>query len=90
MEQNMELLEKILDKENLNEAYKHVKANKGAPGVDGVTVDEAYENITQNKEKWLHQIRKRTYKPQPVRRVQIQQHQQVQHLKQHMDLIQML
>ena len=67
----MELLEKILDKENFNEAYKHVKANKGAPGVDGVTVDEAYENITQNKEKWLHQIRKRTYKPQPVRRVQI-------------------
>ena len=62
----MELLEKILDKENLNEAYKHVKANKGAPGVDGVTVDEAYENIRQNKEKWLHQIRKRTYKPQPV------------------------
>ena len=67
----MELLEKILDKENLNKAYKHVKANKGAPGVDGVTVDEAYENIIQNKEKWLHQIRKRTYKPQPVRRVQI-------------------
>lgn len=67
----MELLEKILEKENLNKAYKHVKANKGAPGVDGVTVDEAYESITQNKEKWLHQIRKRTYKPQPVRRVQI-------------------
>lgn len=67
----MELLEQILDKENLNKAYKHVKANKGAPGVDGVTVDEAYENIIQNKEKWIHQIRKRTYKPQPVRRVQI-------------------
>ena len=60
----MELLEKILEKENLNKAYKHVKANKGAPGVDGVTVDEAYESITQSKEKWLHQIRKRTYKPQ--------------------------
>ena len=67
----MELLEKILEKENLNKAYKHVKANKGAPGVDGVTVDEAYEKIRQNKEKWLRQIRKRTYKPQPVRRVQI-------------------
>ncbi len=67
----MELLEKILDKENLNEAYKHVEANKGALGVDGVTVDEAYENIAQNKEERLHQIRKRTYKPQPVRRVQI-------------------
>lgn len=67
----MELLEKILDKENLNKAYKHVKANKGAPGVDGVTVNEAYDNIVQNKEKWLYQMRKRTYKPQPVRRVQI-------------------
>ena len=67
----MELLEKILEKENLNKAYKHVKANKGAPGVDGVTVDEAYDSITQNKGKWLNQIRKRTYKPQPVRRVQI-------------------
>lgn len=67
----MELLEKILEKENLNKAYKHVKANKGAPGVDGVTVEEAYESITQNKKIWLHQIRKRTYKPQPVRRVQI-------------------
>ena len=67
----MELLEKILDKENLNKAYKHVKANKGAPGVDGVTVDEVYDSIVQNKEKWLYQMRKRTYKPQPVRRVQI-------------------
>ena len=67
----MELLEKILEKENLNKAYKHVKANKGAPGVDGVTVDEAYDFIVQNKEKLLHQMRKRTYKPQPVRRVQI-------------------
>lgn len=67
----MELLEKILEKENLNESYKHVKANKGAPGVDGVTVDEAYDFIIQNKEKLLHQMRKRTYKPQPVRRVQI-------------------
>lgn len=67
----MELLEKILEKENLNKAYKHVKANKGAPGVDGVTVDEAFDFISQNKEKLIHQMRKRTYKPQPVRRVQI-------------------
>lgn len=67
----MELLEKILEKENLNKAYKHVKANKGASGVDGVTVDEAFDFITENKEKLLHQMRKRTYKPQPVRRVQI-------------------
>lgn len=37
-------------RENLNKAYKHVKSNKGAPGVDGITVDEAFELITQNKE----------------------------------------
>lgn len=67
----MELLEEILDRENLNKAYKHVKTNKGAPGVDGVTIDEAYNYIAQNKEKLLQQIRKRKYKPQPVRRVQI-------------------
>lgn len=57
----MELLEEILDRENLNKAYKHVKTNKGAPGVDGVTIDEAYNYIAQNKEKLLQQIRKRKY-----------------------------
>ena len=36
-----ELLEKILDKDNLNRAYKRVKANKGAPGIDGMTIEEA-------------------------------------------------
>lgn len=35
-----DLLEKILDRKNLNSAYRRVKANKGAPGVDGMTVDE--------------------------------------------------
>jgi hypothetical protein len=35
-----ELLEKILHKDNLNRAYKRVKANKGGPGIDGITVDE--------------------------------------------------
>ena len=36
------LLEAILDRDNLNRAYKRVKANKGAPGVDGMTVEEAF------------------------------------------------
>ena len=35
-----ELLEKILHKDNLNRAFKRVKASKGAPGIDGITVDE--------------------------------------------------
>ena len=36
-----DILSKILDKDNLNRAYKRVKANKGAPGVDGMTIEAA-------------------------------------------------
>ena len=67
----MELLEKILSKDNLNNAYKQVYKNKGASGVDGVTVDELSSYIKEHKEEILSLIRKRKYKPQPVRRVYI-------------------
>lgn len=67
----MELLEEILNPENLNKAYKKVYQNKGASGVDGVTVEEIADYIKDNKERIINQIRKRKYKPQPVRRVQI-------------------
>ena len=67
----MELLEEILNPENLNKAYKRVYQNKGASGVDGVTVEEIAEYIKDKKDIILNQIRKRKYKPQPVRRVQI-------------------
>ena len=43
----------------------------GVAGVDGITVHEVDEYIKENKEKLLNQIRKRKYKPQPVKRVQI-------------------
>ena len=67
----MELLEEILTKENLNKAYKKVYQNKGASGVDGITVYEIKEYIQSNGDEILKQIRNRKYKPQPVRRVQI-------------------
>lgn len=67
----MELLEKILSKQNLNLAYKQVYKNKGASGVDGVTVDELFSYIKKHKEEILWKIRNRKYKPQPVRRVYI-------------------
>ncbi len=67
----MELLEKVLSKDNLNNAYKQVYKNKGASGVDGVTVDELFSYIKEHKEEILYQIRNRKYKPQPVRRVYI-------------------
>ena len=67
----MELLEQILAKENLNKAYKKVYQNKGVAGVDGITVEEIAEYIKENKDRIAGKIRKRQYKPQPVKRVQI-------------------
>ena len=52
-----ELLEEILDKDNLNRAYKRVKANKGAPGVDGMTVDEAFSYIREHGHELRDRIR---------------------------------
>ena len=66
-----ELLEKILDRENLNRAYKRVKANKGAPGIDGMTVEDALVWLRIYREGLLESIRSGKYKPQPVRRKEI-------------------
>ena len=65
------LLEKILDEENINEAIKQVKANKGAPGVDGMKVEELENYFRENGEELFNKIRIRKYKPLPVRRVEI-------------------
>ena len=70
----MELLERVLSKDNMNLAYKQVYKNKGASGVDGVTIDELSAYIKEHKEKILWQIRNRKYKPLPVRRVLIYNH----------------
>ena len=67
----MELLDKILNQENLNKAYKKVVSNKGVAGVDGVTVDEVAKYIKEHKEEIINKIKERKYKPQPVKRVQI-------------------
>ena len=66
-----ELLEKILDRDNLNRAFKRVKANKGAAGVDGMTIDEAFIYLKENKKSLLERIYKGKYTPSPVRRVEI-------------------
>ena len=66
-----ELLEKILERENMYMAYKKVYANKGASGVDGVTLDELKDYIKENWKTIQEQVRSRTYKPQPVKGVEI-------------------
>lgn len=65
------LLDKILDRDNLNQAFKQVKKNKGAAGVDGMTVQELGGYMALNKEDIISQIRQRTYQPSPVLRVEI-------------------
>ena len=67
----MELFDVILSKENLNRAYKKVIANKGASGIDKVTVEELGKYIRENKEEIIKSLRNRTYFPKPVRRVYI-------------------
>ena len=68
---NMKLMEVILQDENLEEAIKRVKSNKGVAGVDKMTVDEIDEYFKSNKETIKKQILEKKYRPQPVRRVYI-------------------
>lgn len=67
----MELMEMILTKENLNQAYQKVVANKGASGIDEITVEELGGYIRENQESIINSLRNRTYFPKPVRRVYI-------------------
>ena len=66
-----DILGKILKKDNLNRAYKRVKANKGAPGVDGMTIEEAFPWLKEHSHELTERIRKGHYTPSPVRRVEI-------------------
>ena len=66
-----DILSKILDRDNMNRAYKRVKANKGAPGVDGMTIEEAFPWLKEHSHELTERIRKGHYTPSPVRRVEI-------------------
>ena len=65
------LLETILHKDNLNRAYKRVKANKGAAGIDGMTVEEALPYLREHQKELTDRILRGKYTPSPVRRVEI-------------------
>ena len=66
-----EMLEKILSDDNIENAYKRVYANKGAGGVDGVTINELEKYMKEHWQGIKEEIRERKYKPQPVLRVEI-------------------
>lgn len=66
-----QLLEEILSRDNMKLALKRVKANKGAGGVDGIDIKEIDAYLIENWAEIRDRIRRRKYKPQAVRRVEI-------------------
>ena len=65
------LMEEVLKRENLKEALKRVKANKGSAGVDGMTVQQLPRYLVKHWPEHRDQLLSGTYRPQPVRRVEI-------------------
>jgi RNA-directed DNA polymerase len=64
-------MEKVCERRNLEEALRRVRANKGAPGIDGQTVDELVAYLKQHWPTIREQLLSGVYKPQPVKRVEI-------------------
>jgi group II intron reverse transcriptase/maturase len=65
------LLDEILSKENMTKAYKSVCANKGSAGIDGISTDDIQAYVNGHWDDIKSQIRTRSYRPQPVKRVEI-------------------
>jgi RNA-directed DNA polymerase len=65
------MMEEIVERENLKVALRRVKANKGAPGVDGMTVDQLDDHLKQHWPAIREQLLSGTYRPKPVKRVEI-------------------
>jgi RNA-directed DNA polymerase len=65
------VMEEVIERENLKEALKRVKANKGSAGVDGMTVEELAGHLKEHWPAIREHLLSGTYKPQPVKRVEI-------------------
>ena len=65
------LIEEMIDKDNLSRALKRVRQNRGSPGIDGMTIDELPGFLEENWSSTRRQLLEGTYKPQPVKRVEI-------------------
>src|SRR5580698_2177424 len=66
-----QLMEEVCERENCKRALARIKANKGSAGVDGMTVQQLPEYLKQHWPTIREQLLSGTYKPQPVRRVEI-------------------
>lgn len=67
----IDLIDKVIESNNLFNACAKVKSNKGAPGIDGMTVDELYGHVSKYLNHLKRKIRDGTYQPLPVKRVEI-------------------
>ena len=65
------LMEEVCERENCQQALRRVKANKGSPGVDGMNVRELADYLKQHWPAIREQLLSGTYRPQPVKRVEI-------------------
>jgi len=65
------LMDKVYQPANLYSAYREVAANKGAPGVDNITIEDFTAGLTRNIDKLEQQLRDGTYRPQAIKRVHI-------------------
>ena len=65
------LFEKICDISTLKKAFKFVKKNKGAPGIDGITIEEYETNLEEELRQLRQEVKSWSYKPTPVKRVEI-------------------
>ena len=66
-----QLMEEVCQRSNLEEALRRVRANRGSPGIDGITVDGLVEHLKQHWPAIREQLLQGTYQPQPVKRVEI-------------------
>lgn len=66
-----QLMEEVCERENLKRAWQRVRRNKGGPGVDGMTIDDAKDYLREHWPSIRSQLLEGTYQPQPVKRVEI-------------------
>ena len=68
---NSNLMEQVFSRDNMQLAWKRVKSNKGAPGVDGISIEEFPDSIRERWESIRESLMEGTYEPSPVLRVEI-------------------
>ena len=65
------MIEVVTNRRNLHHAFRHIVSNKGSAGVDGMTVNELYPYLKENRDRIVDALINGTYQPQPIKGVEI-------------------